>query len=121
MSVFKIPNIDKRNKKGEPLSGITVRNYTSYLNKISKNTGVASVEELIADQKKVGDFIDTMKGTPQNKRQFYSALFYAMHHHSITDKQILYDMFQKHKDAPEGYIPVAKRDAISIVSDTKRS
>jgi len=109
MSEFNIPNIDIRNKKGEPLSAITVQERTSYLNKIAKHTRVASVQELITDQKKVCDFIESMIETPQNKRLFYSALFYALYNHSITDKQILHDSFQKHKDAhpPEDYIPVA--------------
>jgi len=95
--VFETLTHTKLNKKtGEPLSENSVKIYRTLLNKISK-LGYDTKDSLVKNQAKIVSHINSATNENHIKRQYYSAIFYALDEYSHTDQSIFYKAFQEAK------------------------
>jgi len=91
---------DKASEPGELYSENTVKVYQSNMNKLSQETGISTVKDLLlpGNQLKTVKYIDSLPGNNYKHRVAYSAVFYSIGPQSNTKSiKPLYDAFQKWK------------------------
>jgi hypothetical protein len=113
----------KLNKKtGLPISNNTVKVYKTLLNRLAEQ-GYDTKEKLISEQRPVIRYIDSVIGNDsdssrQLKRQYLSAIFFALEEYALDSKQQYYDVFQTSK---QNYGSEAKPKPRNIESSLESS
>ena len=90
MSFEKIEHIKINKKSGEPIAKNSVKTYVTFLNRLA-DSGIDTIKMLIEEHKFVLWLIDTLK------RQYLSAIFYALEKSTDADRKPYYEAFQKVK------------------------
>ena len=101
MPFEQINHVKINKKSGEPISKNSVKTYGTLLNRLAES-GVDTIQQLIDDHKFVLWFIDTLIDGDSDsdralKRQYLSAIFYALEKSTDADRKPYYEAFQKVK------------------------
>lgn len=84
----------------------TVAVYKRHLNILAKELVITTVEEALAQQKEITEFVtkkvpDTDISYKAKRRVFFSALFWVLTNKPLTEKKEFFDYYQTIKDSHE--------------------
>lgn len=101
MSFEKIEHIKINKKSGEPIAKNSVKTYVTFLNRLA-DSGIDTIKMLIDEHTFVLWLIDTLIDGDTDadralKRQYLSAIFYALEMSTDADRKPYYEAFQKVK------------------------
>jgi hypothetical protein len=96
-----ITHVKLNKKTGQPISNSTVKTYKTLLNRLAQQ-GYDTKEKLVSEQRPVVRYIESIaeEDTEDSrllKRQYLSAIFYALEEYALESKQLYYDAFQVSK------------------------
>ena len=92
---FEIPSI-----QAKTISPTTLKIYKSKLN-LFAHAGITTREELLQQQKKVCRIVKELQNNNADARLYFSACFYVLADTPNSEKEIIYQEFQKYKDQYE--------------------
>jgi hypothetical protein len=98
---FEILTHIKLKRDGTPLSKGSITIYKKLLNRLAEG-GFSTKDQLVQNQEEVLMMIDAVVDGDEDKhraekRQYLSAIFYALHQRPISHKSGYYDAFQTYK------------------------
>jgi hypothetical protein len=101
MSFEPITHVKLNKKTGLPISNSTVKTYKTLLNRLAQQ-GYDTKQKLVTEQRPVIRYIESVAGEDNDKsrylkRQYLSAIFYALEEYALESKQHYYDTFQTSK------------------------
>ena len=95
----------KLSKAGTPLSQTSIRIYTRKLNYLAV-AGFETIQSLVDNAKQVIEFLDMVfeDNNDQVKKDYYSAIFYALCTRPHSEQKPYYNAFQKFKEPYNAYL-----------------
>ena len=100
----------KLSKAGTPLSKSSIRVYTKKLDLLA-SSGYDTIESLVENAQSVIDYLDLIyeSDSDQVKKDFYSAIFFALYKRPLSDQKPYYDAFQKFKVPYNAYLAAKQK------------